>query len=247
MRLRILGILLTAAVVPALSACQSTQNQSAELAKKGSTVLSQQQGLTVSKQSTDVKVKGTAAFSDVNGAAVVVTLQNTSSQDLEAVPIAIDVLDKKGKSVYKNNVPGIDPSLVSVPFIKAGDTVDWVDDQVLALGADVASVKPKVGAIKAAPLPDLPQIDVTQPKLEGDPVSGTEAVGKVTNRSGAEQHDLLLYAVARKGNKIVAAGRGIIGRLKDSTKPIDYHIFFIGDPTGAQVTVTAFPSIGEEK
>lgn len=235
-----------ASALALLPGCQSTQSQSAELEAKGSTALKNREGLSVTKQSKAIKITGTAALSDANGAAVVISLTNDSGDDFQSVPIAIDVLNPKGKSAFKNDLPGLEPTLVSLPFIKAGESVDWVNDQVLAVGP-VKSVNAKVGDTSPAPLPDLPEIEVGDPKLEGDPVSGTQAVGDVVNKSGAEQHDLLLYAVARKGGKVVAAGRGIVPKLKPTTKPVSYHIYFIGDPTGADLTVTAFPSIEKEK
>ena len=60
------------------------------------------------------------------------------------MPIAIDVLDAKGKSVYENDIPGIEPALAAVPFIAAGADVDWVHDQVLAVGKP-AKVEVTVG------------------------------------------------------------------------------------------------------
>lgn len=238
--------LVAVAVTPALVACQSTQSKSAGLEAKSSKVLVSEKGLSVTKQSTDVKVTGTAAFSDVNGAAAVISVKNTSKQDLENVPILIDVRNAKGKSVFKNDTPGIEDALVAIPFIRAGESVDWVHDQVLAAGP-VATVKAKVGAVQGAPLPKLPDFEVGKPTLEKDPVSGTQAFGDVINRSGAEQRNLLLYAVARKGGKVVAAGRGQIGRLKATAKPVSYHIYFIGNPEGADISVTAFPSLEKEK
>ena len=47
----------------------------------------------------------------------------------------------------------------------------------------------------------------------------------------------------RKGGKIVAAGRGAIEPFKAKPKPVPYNIYFIGDPRGAEVTVTEFPSL----
>jgi len=90
--------------------------------------------------------------------------------------------------------------------------------------------------------PNPPQVEVSQPKLHTDPVSGTEAEGKVTNKSSIQQNDLTLFAVARKGNQIVAAGRGGIKVVKPNGGDRDYHIFFIGNPKGAQVTVTVPPT-----
>lgn len=238
--------LVGASALALLTGCQSTQSRSAELEAQGSTALKNRKGLSVSKESSVIKVTGTAALSDANGAAVVISLKNESDDDYQNVPISIDVLNPKGKSVFKNDLPGLEPTLVSLPFIKGGESVDWVNDQVLAVGP-VKSVKAKVGDSPPAPLPELPEIEVSDPKLEGDPVSGIQATGDVINKSGAEQHDLLLYAVARKGGKVVAAGRGIVPKLKPTTKPVNYHIYFIGDPTGADITVTAFPSIEKEK
>ncbi len=66
--------------------------------------------------------------------------------------------------------------------------------------------------------------------------------GTVTNDSGIEQHGLTLFAVARKGDQVVAAGRGGIDTIPPDGGERPYHIYFIGDPKGAQVTVTAPPS-----
>ena len=78
-------------------------------------------------------------------------------------------------------------------------------------------------------------------EITSDPTSGIEAVGTVSNKSDIEQTELVLYAIARKGGKIVAAGRGLIPKLKVGGKTETYHIFFIGNPSGADVTVIAPP------
>ena len=79
------------------------------------------------------------------------------------------------------------------------------------------------------------------PHLENDPTSGISAVGRVTNRSSILQRKLVLYCVARRGARIVAAGRGGIDRLKPG-KSARYTIFFIGNPKGARLTVAAPPT-----
>ena len=238
--LAVAGLALLA--VAGLTACQSTQDRSAELASKGSKTLLNDKGLTVDKESTDVKVTSTALLTDPNGSAVVVDLHNDSGQNLTDVPILIDVLDAKGKSVYKNNVPGIEQALAAVPFIPANGDVEWVNDQVLATGKP-KSVKVRVGASTASFSGAPPDIQVSSPTVEGDPVSGIEATGTVVNKTGADQERLLLYGVARKGNRIVAAGRGAIEHLKAGAKKLKYDIYFIGNPQGADVKVTQFPTL----
>jgi hypothetical protein len=233
---------LAVSALTGLVSCQSTQSRSAELEKEGAKTLLADSGLQIEKESTDVKVVSTTLLTDANGSAVVVGLHNDSNQSLINVPILVNVLDAKGKSVYSNDIPGIEPALAAVPYIPAGGEVEWINDQVLATGKP-KSVKVKVGASTDTYSGPLPDIEVTEPKLEGDPVSGLEATGKVVNRTGEEQKRLLLYVVARSGGKVVAAGRGAIEHMKASTKPLQYDVFFIGDPAGAKLELTQFPAL----
>jgi hypothetical protein len=236
----IAGLALFAATT--LMACQSTQSRSAELEKEGAKTLLADSGVKIEKESTDVKVTSATLLSDSNGSAVVVGLHNSSSKNLVEVPILINVIDAKGKSIYTNAIPGIEPALASVPYIPSGGDVDWVNDQVLASGKP-KSVKVKVGASTDSHSGGLPDIRVSPPKVEGDPVSGIEATGTVVNKTGKDQERLLLYAIGRSGGKVVAAGRGAIEHLKPDTKPLHYDIFFIGDPTGTDLEVTEFPTL----
>lgn len=219
-----------------LAGCQSTQSKSAELAKQGGAV-SKEQGLEIDKKSRDVKVTGTTVVSDPNGTAAIVELKNTSKKTLVNVPIAIDVR-KGGKSVFANDAPGLEPSLVSVSALKPGESLTWVNDQVFAPGP---KVDVKVGATDEQPPAKLPVVDVGPPRVGGDPTSGFAIEGKVTNRSDLLQRKLVLYAVARKGGKVVAAGRGQVERLKPHAAA-GYQIFFIGNPEGARVELVAPPT-----
>ena len=228
--------------VAALSACQSTQDRSAELEARSSTTLLSEKGLTVKHENPDVKVISTAVLGGAEGSAVVVDVHNDSGESLTDVPIAIDVLDAKGHSVYRNDIPGIEPELASIPYIPAHGDAEWVNDQVLAAGKP-HSVKVKVGTGGSTFSGEMPDIEVAQPKLEGDPVSGISATGTVVNRTGTDQGRLLLYAVARKGSRVVAAGRGAIEHLKPETKTLNYTIFFIGDPRGADLKLSELPAL----
>ena len=160
-----------------------------------------------------------------NGSAVVVDLHNDSDQNLVEVPILIDVLDAKGKSVYSNDIPGIEPALAAVPYIPAGGDAEWVNDQVLASGKP-KSVKVKVGAERRLLLRRAcPRSRSPRPRSKATRSPGIEATGTVVNKTGEDQERLLLYAVARKGGKVVAAGRGAIEHLKpDDETPALRHL-----------------------
>jgi hypothetical protein len=238
LRNRAFALLLIGVATP-LAGCQSTQDKSAEL-EKAAEKIANRKGLEVRTANPDVKVLNTTLLQSDYGVAVAVELRNESNEGMRNLLISVDAYGAKGKTVFENNAPGLEPSLISISAVEPGETVTWVNDQILATGkAKLAKVK--VGS--AEPLPaELPEIEVSEPQLEVDPVSGIEATGTVLNKSGIVQETLVLYAVARKGGKVVAAGRGAIDRLKTDGKPVNYHIFFIGNPKGAEVSVIAPPT-----
>jgi hypothetical protein len=129
---------------------------------------------------------------------------------------------------------------VGPSVLPPGRDFAWVHDQVV-LDSPASSVTAVPGREKQALRGQLPEIDVAAPGLRGDPASGIEAVGRIENRSSKDQRDLILYCVARKGTRIVAAGRGQVPRLR-AHQDREYHIFFIGDPRGAKLTVEAPPT-----
>lgn len=228
--------------VAALGGCQSTQSRSAELEEENSTVLLEEEGVTVTEEDPSIKVVSTTVLSEAEGSAVVVELHNDSGEDLVDVPISVDVLDAKGRSVYKNDAPGLEQALVAVPFVPARGDAVWVNDQVLAVGKPVsAEVKVGIGGIPFNG--EQPEIEVSEPVLEGDPTSGIVADGDVVNRTGEDQNRFLLYAVARNGGKVVAAGRGAIEHLKPETKKVPYNVYFIGDPRGAELSLYEYPTL----
>lgn len=241
----LLGGAVAMCVVVGLAGCQSTKDKSAELEAQGSTQLISDEGLEIKRRNPDVKVTGTAVLSGSEGSnAVVVDLHNGSDENLTEVPILIEVTNSKGRSFYKNDIPGIEPALAAVPYIPAHGDAEWVNDQVLGVGVP-KSVKVTVGTGGGSYAGELPEIEVSQPKLEGDPVSGISATGDVVNKTGKDQRRLLLYVVARKGSEVVAAGRGAIEHLKPDRKKLKYTVFFVGDPSGADLKLSEFPALTE--
>lgn len=228
-----------------LSACQSTQDRSAELEAEGSTQLLSEEGLKIERRNPDVRVTSTAVLSGSEGSnAVVVGLHNDSAENLTEVPILIEVTNTRGKPFYANDIPGIEPALAAVPYIPAHGDAEWVNDQVLGVG-EPKSVKVTVGTGGGTYAGEIPDIEVSRPRLEGDPVSGVSATGDVVNETGEDQRRLLIYVVARRGSEVVAAGRGAIEHLKPERKKLHYTVFFVGDPGGAELKLSEFPALTE--
>jgi hypothetical protein len=235
-------LLAAAALAVGVSACESSQDRSAELAKQGGNAIKSEKGLQLGGHNSAVKVMASTVLTDKNGSAVVVTLQNTGSTTLTDLPIAIEVLDAKGKKVFTNTTPGLQRALQTVPDLPPGKPVDWVNDQVFPT-AKPKSVKVTVGSSTKTTAVDPTALTVSKATIANDPVSGIEANGTLTNTTGSEQDQVLLFAVARKGGKVVAAGRGGVKRVKpQGDKPAHYHVFFIGDPRGASLSVAAYPN-----
>jgi hypothetical protein len=237
---RALLLLLAAATV---AGCESTQAKSARLEARSKAAAKHQRegGLKVTERSREVRVEDTAVLHDSNGAAAVVTLRNVSGRALAAVPLAIQVRDRSEKRLYANDAPGLDSSLVSAALLAPRARLIWVDDQVTSADG-AASVLAVPGAGARAVQGPIPKLELSQVKLEQDPSSGLAAVGQVTNRSAVEQRRLVIHAVARKGAKIVAAGRAIVARLAPG-RSARFSVFFIGDPSGARLSVAAPPTV----
>ncbi len=133
-------------------------------------------------------------------------------------------------------------------MIGPGADVWWVHDQIFAPQGTPAKVKVQVGDAPE-PFPEIPEVSVTDAKLVHDPISKIdEATGQVSNESGEDLKAVYVYAIATKGDEVVAAGRGAIDKLKaDARKPDDYHIFFTaGDPAGAEIQVSVTPTFLKE-
>jgi hypothetical protein len=224
-----------------LTGCESTQDKSARLERQAARAADPGKGLEVRRRSREVRAVRTHALQDANGTAVVVELRNRSQRTLAGIPVAIDVRGDGGRSLYRNDVPGLDPSLVRVPLLEPGDRLLWVNDQVPA-SARPRGVRARVGAGARRVGGDVPQIRLGEAKLEADPVSGVAAVGTVQNRSQVEQRRLVVFAVARRGERVVAAGRAIVNRLR-AGKSTRFTAFFIGDPRGARLELAAPPTV----
>ena len=230
-------------VALALSACQTTQELSAQRAKQAKKLVNQK-GLTVGAVNPDVAVGATTIVQDRNGIAAVVELRNTGKAAQAGLPVSIAVTDANGKRLYRNDVAGLEDSLVSMALLAKGEDAFWVNNQVTAVGKPT-KVQARVGAAKGKVPAQVPSFAISGVSLEAD--SGSVfAKGTIVNRSKVAQKRLTIFAVARKGTKVVAAGRGILDVLPAAgAKPTRFTVFFIGNPMGAKLSFSAPPTVLE--
>ncbi|HEX6699063.1 MAG TPA: hypothetical protein VF080_19805 [Solirubrobacteraceae bacterium] len=227
----------------ALSACQTTQELSAERAKTAKKLVNQK-GLTVSRENPNIAIGKTAVIQDKNGIAAVVELRNKGPRAQAGLPVSIAVTDAGGKALYRNDVAGLEDSLVSMSLLTKGEDAFWVNNQITATGKP-AKVQAKVGAAKGKVPAQVPRFAISDVTLDSDS-DGVFAKGTIVNQSKVAQRRLTIFCVARNGGKIVAAGRAILDGLPSAgAKPTKFTVFFIGNPKGAKLTFTAPPTVLE--
>lgn len=221
-----------AAIALTCSGCETTAEKSAKLERAAKRVAhATQTGLSIARPSTVVKILAKSVVHSSQGTAIVLTLRNDSSHALGEVPIAVALKGANGASVYSNSTPGLAKTLTSVALLPAHAELTWIDDQAQGEGtisAEVGEGKPVTGA--------LPTMTVHEAQL-----SEGSAEGSVSNGSQTAQSELVVYAVARRAGRIVAAGRAVLASLgAGASSP--FQIFFIGETNGATLQASAPPT-----
>ncbi len=222
------------------SGCETTAEKSAKLEKAAKRVtLATQQGLTIAHASSVVKVTSTAIVRGSEGSAAVVTLRNTSARAMRGVPISISLKDAHGTSVYTNGTPGLAKTLTSIALLPARAEGVWIDDQIP--GATTAdSIATKIG--EGTPESGTPpKLAIGGTHLAADPSGSATVEGTIGNPSSIAQSELVIYAVARKNGRVVAAGRSVLASLAAGAS-MPFQAFFIGTPSGAQLQLSAPPT-----
>lgn len=231
--------LLALAALLAVCGCESTVDAARKIAREGTRAF-QQRGLAAVRIDRRIHILSTGIVRDANGTAAVVAVRNTGPVAMADAPIAISVLGSGRQSIFRNNSPGLEESLTHVPLLLPGRTVDWVNDQVLPAGTPVRVVA-RIGAGRSLRLAP-PKIEISSVTLNYDSVSGWTASGKVYNASHVAQLRLVLFATSHRAGRVIAAGRAIITRLLPGHSA-RFHAYFIGNPKGGQLSISAPPSV----
>ncbi len=222
----------------ALSGCETTAEKSAKLEKAAHHQRLAEKGLTIAKQSSDVRVLSATLVHGHEGNAAIVTLQSDSAHALRAVPIAISVKDAHGSTLFQNNTPGLEAALTSLASLGAHGKATWIDDQILASDtpASVSAIVGEAPSVSGA----LPRIEVSAVHTSEE--GGTQgAAGTVRNDSSVMQQNLVVYVLARRGGQIVAAGRAVLPEVGAGAS-LPFQAFFVGSPAGAHLEASAPPT-----
>lgn len=247
-----------------LSACESTESESARLGKEGAKLIASAGTVGTGGANSEVRVGQAALVQGSGRTAAAVRLTNLGAGPQLDVPVLIDVRSHAGASLYRNDIQGLEPSLQQMPVLAAHASGWWVDDQVLAAGGTPSSVNVRVGAAKGASAtgasakgasPEAviapggsgpPAVQVSATTLGSQELVGPYLDGSVVNHTGVAQHNMPIFAVALRGARVVAAGRALVPGLaaSGSGATASFRIYLVGSPAGARIELTPAPAVG---
>jgi hypothetical protein len=226
--------------VLALTGCESTEQESAKIAKR---LGHQSAGVTITQvgaANTDVRVDQSQLVHSSSSTAAALELTNKSGRAEADIPILITVDDHAGKPVYSNDTAGAGAPSDELSLLPAHATVWWVDPNVLASAGSAASISAKIGApTTSAPAPAA--VLAASNLHTGSSYIGPFVGGKVLNRSPAAQTEVTIYAVALAGGRVVAAGQSLVASLAAHASA-SFQVSLIGNAKGAKPAATVAPA-----
>jgi hypothetical protein len=226
-----------------VSACESTEQESAKIGREGQQLSASQGALRLGAVNHSVKVSDVTLLNNAGRTAVAVRLTGTSTRPQVNVPVLVDVTTAGGRLLYSNETGGLEASLQRMGLLRPSQSEWWVDDQV-ADSQSSARVKVKVGTgTSPHPGSPLPALETTGVRLSYQDGLST-LTGELVNHSGAAQSGVPVFAVALRAGKVLAAGRALVNVPSGRSGAVPFQIFMVGDPAGASLQLTVAPMVG---
>jgi hypothetical protein len=229
-------------IVVGASACQTTQELSAKIGAK----IGHQSAIAGTTRlgalNRSVRVERIALLTSSGQTAVALALTNTSASAQAAFPVLIDVRDAGGRTVYRNDTHGIEPSIQQLALLAPHATAWWVDNEVLASGGVPKSVSAQLGAPTATAPASVPEITAKDVSAS-DSFPGPHISLTVDNSSSVAQTQLPVYVVALRAGAVVGAGRGIVPALAPGHSAA-LSVPMVGAVDKSTISVTIAPAGG---
>lgn len=222
----------------ALAGCDSTFDQNARAKLTAQRDLGTRTAKEVTKRTGDVRVDDVQLIRDQVSTAVVVDLHSEADRVLTDLPITVGVV-RHGKKIVLNRSGDIEWFAKHVPAVAPGGKATWVfrsppgrggkrgDEPFVRIGAPAELAPKGVSSLPALRATFAPTADAPLPTTPGEPREPRRPVApgfarvEVTNGE-VPQLRLPVYAVARDGKRVTAAGVALLEELpRNSTTSID--------------------------
>jgi hypothetical protein len=229
-------------LVAGLPGCVTTQQRNTRAKLRATRLLASRGPLIVTRPNRDVRVDRVALLRGAGATAIIVRLANTSRMTLTDLPISVGVV-ARGRRTYLNRRAGLEYFQRHVAAIGPRDEVTWVftsrrrtPGRARPFALVGAPARPPVS--HAGHLPGILASAVAMP-VAARP--GRVRV-RVRNPTQVPQYGLVVYALARRGGRYVAAGRATVADLgTKSAATVDLRL--VGAPRGAPLELEALPTI----
>jgi hypothetical protein len=225
-----------------LAGCSTTMQTAARLQLNDARIRATAQGVHVHRgsESATVRVQRIQLVKAGGRIAFVVTIRNAGSSAVSDLPISVGYTATRHAPVYLNAVANLSYFDAHLPAIAAKRQITWVYAGARALPAGAAPFAEMSGGA------DPPAGRVALPAIAAT-VSGRARVGealaiRLRNLSGVPQYQLPVYAFARRGGRLVAAGTASVASLNGGSEQT-VRLPLLGDAGGAELTVEAPPTI----
>jgi hypothetical protein len=231
----------------ALAGCASTQQKSERAEVIASRTLLGRQQLRVTRRDPRVEVRSVETVRDAHRVAFVVRLRNRGAEPVNDLPVGVGTRTPEGRRRLLNGRAGLPYWQTHGPAIAPGATATLVvvaETERRLRGRPFAVVgradrRPTVATA-------LPAVAVA---AHPAPADGSGSGGRrstvavdVRNRSDVPQYGLELYAVARRGGRLVAAGRVPLAHLGSHDRATA-DVPLVGDARGARVLLSTSPTL----
>jgi len=223
------------------SACESTESESAKIAREGAPPAAGPSALKLGATNRGVRVSDATLLSSGGRTAVAVRLTATSQRPQRNVPLLVDVTGNGGKVLYTNGTGGVEAALQRIALLRPHASEWWVDDQVLT-SQTPSDVRVRVGTGTSPRASAAAPVLSTKATHVGEQSGLSVLSGELVNGSSKAQSKVPVFAVALRGGKVVAAGRAVVESLAGHPgASAPFQIFLVGNSAGAELELTALP------
>lgn len=219
-----------------LVGCDTTADKSARAKVAANRELATRKAVVVKRPIADVRVKSVSVVGRGRGAAFVVRYVNKGSVALNDLPVNVGV-SRGGARKVLNQRRGLEYFLTHISAAAPGVEGVWV----APLGKRVPRGKP-FAVIGTPTMPQSGAATVPVVSVSGVSAARGKVTGTVKNTTGVPQYVILVYAVARRGSRDVAAARARLTKFETGEQQI-FKTPLIGRPGQANPTTQATPAI----
>jgi hypothetical protein len=213
-----------------VSACESTEQESAKIAREG---VGAAGPLKLGAANHEVRISDVTLVSGGGRMAIAARVDSSSTRPQANLPVLVKVRGTAGKVLYTNETAGLEASLQHVGLLPAHKSTWWVDDQVL-IPQHATGVSVQVGSGSSAQVASGAQLSTAS--LHTINRGGVSVLsGKLAERGAASHSMAVVSAVALKGGRVVAAGRTTVESVGAGSP---FQIFLVGNAAGARIELS---------